>query len=137
MPIKPENKDKYPDNWKEIRERIRRRAKDKCEWCSVKNHSIIVRGKWYGVEVYQDEDGMMYRATDGKYIDQWYVGDLEGKTKMLEVVCTVAHLDHDPENNEDNNLAFLCQKCHNNYDRKHRNQTIRSNKLRGQLTIQL
>ena len=34
-------------------------------------------------------------------------------------------------------LMQLCQKCHNNYDRKHRNQTIRNNKLKGQLKLQL
>src|ERR1035437_6819104 len=36
--------------------------------------------------------------------------------KMLTIVLTVAHLDHQPENCADKNLAALCQKCHNNYD---------------------
>lgn len=39
MPIRPENKNKYPDNWKEIRENILNRAKSKCEFCGVKNYS--------------------------------------------------------------------------------------------------
>ena len=29
------------------------------------------------------------------------------------VVLAVAHLDHDPSNNADDNLAALCQACHN------------------------
>lgn len=32
MPIKPENKARYPKNWKEIRARILARAKHVCEW---------------------------------------------------------------------------------------------------------
>lgn len=33
-----------------------------------------------------------------------------------KVVLTVAHIDHDKENNRFNNLAALCQKCHLNHD---------------------
>ncbi len=111
MPIKPENKKLYPDNWNEIRERIRQRAKDRCEWCGVVNHYCINR-----------------ISREPCLSDEY---------EAIRVVCTVAHLDHNPQNNSDDNLAFLCQKCHNNYDRKHRNQTIRNNKLKGQLKINL
>lgn len=39
MPIKPENKKRYPDNWKEISERIRfERADNKCEKCGAENY---------------------------------------------------------------------------------------------------
>lgn len=40
-----------------------------------------------------------------------------------KVVLTVAHLDHDPRNNSEGNLAALCQRCHLNYDRDHNRQT--------------
>jgi 5-methylcytosine-specific restriction endonuclease McrA len=33
------------------------------------------------------------------------------------VVLTVAHLDQNPRNNAEHNLAVLCQKCHLNHDR--------------------
>lgn len=38
MPIRPENKDRYPKDWK-LRSRFVRfyRAKNKCEWCGAKN----------------------------------------------------------------------------------------------------
>lgn len=36
------------------------------------------------------------------------------------VVCTTAHLDHDPENSAMENLRFWCQRCHNTYDQEHR-----------------
>ena len=111
MPIKPENKDKYPDNWPEIRARVRKRAGDKCEWCGVVNHSWINR---ISREIcISDEDD------------------------AIRVVCTVAHLDHNPENNDENNLAFLCQKCHNSYDAPHRKQTRQQGKLKSQLKLQL
>ena len=33
-----------------------------------------------------------------------------------KVILTVAHLDHNPANIADDNLAALCQKCYNSYD---------------------
>lgn len=39
MPIKKENKNRYPKDWKQIRASILRRADDKCEFCGVENHT--------------------------------------------------------------------------------------------------
>jgi len=36
------------------------------------------------------------------------------------VVITVAHLDHNPENCDPENLRAWCQRCHNTYDVRHR-----------------
>jgi 5-methylcytosine-specific restriction endonuclease McrA len=33
-----------------------------------------------------------------------------------KVVLTVAHLDHNPQNNKPENLSALCQLCHNRHD---------------------
>ena len=109
MPIKPENKNRYPSNWKEIRLRIQTRAKDKCEWCGVVNHSWINR------------NSREICLSDEEF--------------AIRVVCTVAHMDHIPENCDDNNLFFLCQKCHNHYDTPHRKETIRNNQLKNQIPI--
>jgi hypothetical protein len=38
MPIRPENKDRYPKNWGEIRKSILKRAKDRCEFCFADNY---------------------------------------------------------------------------------------------------
>ena len=53
------------------------------------------------------------------------------------VALTVAHLDHDPANNADDNLAALCQACHNRCDAPKRAQNRRHNALRdaGQLSL--
>lgn len=108
MPIKPENKKLYPKDWPDIRKRILERAKNRCELCSVENHAIGYRsdnGHFVPVDVAKYyEDSMFY----------------EEAIKAFKIVLTVAHLDHDPANNEPNNLMALCQRCHNRHDAKHR-----------------
>ena len=54
-----------------------------------------------------------------------------------KVILTTAHLDHDPSNNADDNLAALCQKCHNSYDagKRHANRKRRAHKAAGQLDL--
>lgn len=90
MPIKPENKKRYPSNWKDIRAIILERAHNCCEFCGVENHS--------------------YRFN-------------ESTGRMARIVLTIAHLDHIPEHCNPDNLRALCQRCHNQYDAKHRVET--------------
>jgi 5-methylcytosine-specific restriction endonuclease McrA len=48
-----------------------------------------------------------------------WCGAVNGKPHPItgsKVVLHVAHLDHDPANCADENLASLCQRCHNWYD---------------------
>lgn len=101
MPIKPENKNRYPANWKQISEDIRfNRANNKCEVCGAENYKP-------------------HPLTGSK------------------VILTVAHLDHQPENCDYSNLKAMCQKCHNNYDKSHRKQTIRDSHNVGQMFLKL
>lgn len=44
-----------------------------------------------------------------------------------QVVLTIAHLDHNIDNNEPDNLRAWCQRCHLTYDAKHHAQTRRRN----------
>lgn len=44
MPIRPENKARYPENWKEIRADILKRADSRCEFCGIKNYTIRENG---------------------------------------------------------------------------------------------
>ena len=37
MPIQPENKGRYPKDWRAISLRIRAQAGNKCEWCGAVN----------------------------------------------------------------------------------------------------
>ncbi len=94
MPIRPENADRYPDDWSEISDRIRfARAGGRCECIG---ECGLHRGR---------------RCTE-----------LHGKPAIYargKVVLTTAHLDHVPENVDDDNLRAMCQRCHLRYDRHH------------------
>jgi 5-methylcytosine-specific restriction endonuclease McrA len=48
-------------------------------------------------------------------------GDAYGTGSL--VVLTIAHLDHQPEHNADENLRAMCQGCHLHYDREHHART--------------
>ena len=37
MPIRPEERSRYPTNWDAISKKVRRLAGDRCEWCGAMN----------------------------------------------------------------------------------------------------
>jgi hypothetical protein len=91
MPIRPENRARYPKDWKAISARIRLvRAESRCE-CEG--------------ECGSDHDGRC-SAINGE----------PHPLTLSKVVLTTAHLDHIPENCADDNLKAMCQRCHNRYD---------------------
>ena len=93
MPISRENRARYPANWREISRRIRfERADGRCE-C----------------------DGLCGQDHGGRCPEM--NGEPHTVTGSI-VVLTVAHLDHQPENNDEAvNLRALCQRCHLAHDR--------------------
>lgn len=138
MPIKPENKNRYPANWKsEIVPRIRQRSGDRCEKCKVPNHAIILRGEYNGKPAYQNDDGEIFDAETSQHLGDDYVGEIakDDYSVAIRVVLTVAHLDHNPENCSDENLRHWCQRCHNQYDAPHRANTRRQASAKGNLKI--
>ncbi len=120
MPIRPENKDRYPKDWPQISAAIREAAGQCCQKCKAPNGRSIRRGK--------TEDGQhVWRlATDSCYMDGVCAEtgllvpdtDEDGVAygREVKVVLTVAHLDHTPENCDPSNLRAWCQRCHNAYD---------------------
>lgn len=120
MPIKAENKSRYPANWKQIRERILERAGNCCEQCRVANGDMIVRGIGEDAGTFQrfEGDGEVYAADDGRLLGRCKASEYSGN-KWTRVVLTIAHLDHVPEHCEDENLKALCQRCHLAYDAEH------------------
>jgi 5-methylcytosine-specific restriction endonuclease McrA len=142
MPIKPENAARYPKEWSEIRARILKRARNKCEKCGVPNHELGGRtreGLWLpalplGEKMLRLEwpkpgthhfCGHLVGEIDGK---RRYVGD---KLRIIKIVLTIAHLDHTPENCADENLLALCQRCHLAYDQLHHKQTAYATRRKG------
>lgn len=59
------------------------------------------------------------------------------KVKLIEIVLTVAHLDHTPENCQPENLRAMCQRCHLNYDKHHHAQTAYATKKARAQTIDM
>ena len=104
-PIRPENRGRYPANWRQIADRIKTRAGMRCE-C----------------------EGECGRGHQGRCVNvhgtpAWDTGSM--------VILTTAHLNHTPEDCRDNNLKAMCQGCHLHYDRDHHRQTRLANAERA------
>lgn len=116
---------KYPPNWKtEIRPAILKRAGNCCEQCNIPNYIVILRGHYAGSEVFQDQDGNIYYAHNSVAMGSDYVGEVDPtcKNNYIKIVLTIAHLNHDINDNREENLKALCQRCHNRHDINHRKQ---------------
>lgn len=91
MPIRPENRRRYPANWRAISTRIRfDRAAGRCECAGECGTGHAGRCP--------ARHGQPHPVTRSR------------------VVLTVAHLDHTPENCAETNLKAMCQRCHLAYD---------------------
>lgn len=100
MPIRPENRGRYPDEWDDISRRIRfDRAQNRCE-CEGEC------GRGHASRCPRRQGDLLKMDPNGP-----------------KVILTVAHLDHTPENCDENNLRAMCQGCHLHYDRGHHAQT--------------
>jgi len=102
MPIKEENKHLYPKNWEEIRQKILDKCKQKCEECGVQNLVYGWRNN-LGQFITEPQEELALKRELG--------------FRIIRIVLTVAHLDHNPRNNLPNNLKALCQRCHFQHDR--------------------
>lgn len=127
----------YHPKWTLISRLIRkRRAKNRCEWCGLPNGLVIDKetrrypapAQWelFHEDLYNPHSDFTYSALLKRY----------GFTK---VVLTVAHIDHDKNNNHFKNLAALCQKCHLTHDIKEHvnNRKYGRNYKRDQLKLEL
>lgn len=125
MPIRPENRNRYPKDWPVIALRIRQRAGDRCEcegdcglWHCIPGDPLA--GQQIDLEA---ELQIPSIATPGRC--QAMNGKPHPVTRS-KVVLTTAHLDHTPENCADENLKAWCQRCHNRYDAAHRAAGIKA-----------
>jgi hypothetical protein len=125
MPIKPENLARYPANWQEVRAAILERAENRCERCKVRDRTRIARGAGKDFGTYMTDDADVHCDETGQYLGCCRMSDYD-VLRMVDVVLTVAHLDHTPENCDPSNLRAWCQKCHLAYDAKHHAETARA-----------
>jgi hypothetical protein len=124
MPIRPENKLRYPNDWPSISAGIRERAGNRCEECGVRNYELGGRtpqGDWRKAIPCGEKLLRLDWPEPGEYA--WCEGHPE-KLRIVRIVLTVAHLDHQPENCAPENLKAWCQRCHNNYDAPERRKGI-------------
>ncbi len=97
MPIRPENRHRYPTDWPTISQAVKEAANWRCECageCGRDHHGRCVA-----------RHGQLAPITGTR------------------VVLTTAHLDHTPENCDPQNLRAMCQACHLAYDHDHHQQT--------------
>jgi hypothetical protein len=116
VPIRAEFRALYPPDWRELSDRVRfGRAGGRCEACGQPHlHTVacLPDGRWCVL-----------------HTDRWFTRSgapaaAPANAELLQlrwvrVVLTTAHLDHDPTNNADSNLAALCGRCHLAHDMPH------------------
>lgn len=78
----------------------------------------------------------VYCADSGQYLGQCRHSDYD-LLRMTDVVLTIAHLDHVPENCAPENLRAWCQRCHLRYDAEHHKQTAYRTRKNAALTIDM
>jgi hypothetical protein len=132
MPIKPENRARYPKDWKDVSASARERAAWKCQHagCNARQYSV---GRWKETGGSFVWDAHADYATDYTHAKQmaaeysfFLFGDgpvPKGDMPVIVIVLTVAHLDHDPTNCAPENLAAMCQRHHLAYDQQHHAET--------------
>lgn len=141
MPIKPENRHRYPPDWPQVRERILRRANYRCEHSCCHAFQYAV-GRWVKIDGVMRwlpvEGNVPCRSRQDRQFNAaglgshpggrpWTYADARAFQAKWEwngdppivIVLTVAHLDHQPENCADDNLRALCQRHHLAHDHQH------------------
>jgi hypothetical protein len=151
VPIKPENKHRYPKNWDWITARIHARAVGRCE-CTGEcgKHPSGERCDRYHLqefrlpedEAYMPDMFATYSDVYGKIHQEWsdekdcWV-QIRDPYSYVKIVLTVAHLDHTPENCDFSNLKAMCQRCHLAYDAQHHAQSRYETKRLGKVSHDL
>lgn len=106
----------YPENWPELRQQVLDRDQHKCSKCGVPQYGVGYR--------IGPEGKFMCLATGWSCLEAKVLKDIHSKEypnqKLIIIVLTVAHLDHDEWNHNVklDRLAAMCQRCHLAYDRE-------------------
>ena len=137
VPIKPENRSRYPADWPQVRERILKRAGYRCEHpgCTAAQYDF---GRWLmddrpprwqrwgsGAATYTEARQLAAEADDGQ------------DPKPIVIVLTVAHLNHTPEDVADDNLRALCQRHHLAHDHDHHRATAQDTRRAKAGTLEM
>jgi len=144
MPIKPENRARYPKDWPALSMAAKERAGWKCQHpgCTARQYAVGhweltgARGATPGIWTWRPTCGNGPHDAAGQGLD-WpslqrftfaearqfaanFGWDQEAdEPKLIVIVLTVAHLNHEPEDCRPENLAAMCQRHHLAYDHDH------------------
>jgi hypothetical protein len=134
----PMNRDLYPSNWKDIALAVKQGVKWRCEHCDRPCRKPKEPWLAFCDRLLNEEDYNWYAETADEVSDDSGLSTLVERPQRFTL--TVAHLDHNPANNEPSNLRALCSGCHLAYDAElhRRNATAtryRRREERGQLSF--
>jgi hypothetical protein len=115
MPIRREFRHLYRGPiWNGIRERVLARAGNRCERCKAPNGEAVERGPlgtWRSLTEVTDAPWLSARGIPT-------FEPLPETIRRVRIKVGIAHLDQNPYNNADANLAALCDWCHLMHDAK-------------------
>ena len=161
MPIKPENRARYPADWPAISLQARERARWRCQHpgCTATQYSV---GRWIcwagrsfewrplegNTPATTALDREMFMAGEGRnaagerwtysqaraFIDRFVWADDD---RPLVIVLTVAHLNHQPEDCRPENLAAMCQRHHLAHDAEHHRANAQATRRAKSGTLEL
>ena len=121
----PMDRSKYPADWTVISRRIREREGQRCKWCAAPNGASVARGCGSDAGTYMLANGEVFWDFNGEPLGRAR-GSEYNAGSFTRIVLTVAHIDQDTTNNDDANLAALCQKCHLAHDREQHTASARA-----------
>jgi len=133
MPIRPDQKHRYPADWKGIATARKVAAGWRCQGCGVRHQA-------WG---WRDERGQFHEVAKPPLVAEGFTRapfDLvvEGvPRRIIAIVLTVAHRDHQPENNAEGNLAVWCQACHLRHDHAHHQRNAAATRRARMATAEL
>ena len=148
MPIRPDLRPFYRGpGWRATRERILARGENHCEQCGKPNGETVWTLTGVVVLAPDDRRPWMFWTPDVEtaaargtaWFDQFgqrrelrpTMLSPSSTPRVIRVKIGVAHLDHDPSNNADENLRALCDWCHLHYDKLHHRETRATRKDRS------
>jgi hypothetical protein len=106
---------RYHPDWKDqIRPEALKRAKYACQKCHAPNRANVI----------------FDTPTTYLTVDRYMLADIRKHgQKVVRVILTIAHLNHLVFDNHPDNLRALCQRCHLNHDRAHKQEMQRLVKI--------
>ena len=142
MPIKHENRARYPKSWPALSVAAKALAGWKCQHagCTARQYSIGIwhrpgGGPHQWAEQYEPQS--TYAEARTTAAEAWWEVQHVGGDKLTIIVLTVAHLNHEPEDCRPENLAAMCQRHHLAYDAQHHKETAYSSRKRAAMTADL